>query len=259
MPLRGYAKTLVQGLAIGVGTALVIKAVRRKTPSTSGTAPVDCSGVGVGAGTVEGITYLETMRGGAKPDDRVPMVVVFHSRGAPPTGAASFPGLKGPARVIRPEGPKTLGNLPSWFTLPSSTADQAAWAADMKQVSDQMAKFLSTMIACRPTIGLPVVTGSSEGGHMAYLMASRYPHLVRGAVAVLGYLPQQHWNRGMAQTVGLHGTQDNTVPYARTAQFWSAMKSQGAKLTTSSFPSGHSVSGGIATAWTSAVNQMLGY
>lgn len=257
MPLRGMKKTLVQGLAVGLGAGFVARALRKRKAKEP--TPIDCYGVGGASGTIEGITYLETMRGGAQPGDRVPMVVVFHSRGAPPTGAASFPAIKGPARIIRPEGPRSLGNLPTWFELPSKTQNQAEWSRQMEETGAQVARFLAAITACRPTAGLPLVTGSSEGGHMAYLMASRYPSLVRGGVAVLGYLAQPLWNARMAPTVGLHGTQDTAVPYARTQAYWDAMKSQGAALSTQTFNSGHTVSGPIAKAWRDSVDAMLGY
>ena len=48
-----------------------------------------------------------------------------------------------------------------------------------------------------------LVTGSSQGGSMAYLMASQYPFLVKGAVAVIGWLPEELWTHHMAPTAGL--------------------------------------------------------
>jgi len=112
-------------------------------------------------------------------------------------------------------------------------------------------------MACRPTAGLPIVTGSSEGGHVSYLMASQQSGIVGGAVALLGYIPPGVWNPQMSPTVGLHATADSTVPYERTRAYWDAMKSAGAQLSTQIFPGGHSVSDAMGAAWRSAVSNFV--
>ena len=245
-------KAAIQALLAGAAIGLAVKLFRRPADPE----PVDCSSIGPNGGTINGIKYLETVRGGSDPNVPMPMVVVFHSRGATAQGAASFPGLAGPTRIIRPAGfNKTQGGGNTWFTKSSKTNPEQL-TVEMKQRAQDLQAFLSTLMRCRPTTGRPIVTGSSEGGHVAYLLASEAPGLVAGAVALLGYVPPGIWNYQMAPTVGLHTTGDNTVPYERTKTYWDAMKAAGARLETQTWPGGHSVVQGMGTAWRAAVKAM---
>lgn len=251
--LAGPAKTIVQALLVGGALGLAVKALRKR--KTSSPDPVDCSELTNSGGTLNGIRYLETVRGGNDPDVPMPMVVVFHSRGATPGGAASFPGLAGPVRIIRPAGfNRTQQGGYTWFTHSSKTNPEGL-TDEMRQRAAELTAWLGALMRCRPTLGRPVVTGSSEGGHVSYLLASESPGLVSGAVALLGYVPPGIWNRSMAPTVGLHTTGDNTVPYARTKAYWDAMKQAGAQLETQTFSGGHSVVEGMGSAWRAAVKR----
>jgi len=249
--LRGPAKTLLQAAIVGGAAALLVNAFRR------GHAPeVSCAGVTPEGGELEGVRYKETIRGGNDPSAPMPMVISFHSRGATPGGAASFPGLSGPIRVIRPAGfIRTPGGGYRWFSQPSTGHETIV--PEMRDKGAQLARWIGALIQCRPTVGKPVVTGSSEGAHVAYLLGSQYPALVRGAVAVLGYLPPALWSVDMAPTVGLHTTGDATVPFARTEAFWSAMQAAGAPLQTQTFSGGHSVVAPMGAAWRKAVREMV--
>lgn len=255
--MRGTSKAIVQGLLIGGAVGLLVRSMRRRPSSAQVTA--DCSQVTDSGGRVAGVRYLESVTAGGDPNKPLPMLVVFHSRGASAAGAAKFGGLQTPVRVIRPEGVVRLSTgAPSWFTLRSKTDDQDTYVREMVERSGQLSRFLAELVQCRPTVGRPVVTGTSEGGHVAYLLASQAPELVQGSVALLGYLPQPFWRGAMAPTIGLHGTADNTVPYARTAEFWQAVSAAGAPLATQSFPSGHKITSDMSSAWTAGIKQMLG-
>lgn len=219
----------------------------------------DCKEITSSGGTVAGLRYIERLSPGASPDQALPMVVLFHSRGATPQGFAGFAGgLKAPARVILPEGPGVLGSNRTWFTLPARTSDQQKLEAQMRWTGRVAAKFLRDIVQCRPTVGLPVVTGSSQGGSMSYMMGNLYPDLVRGAVPVAGWIPKPMWSRDMAVTTGIHGSQDKTVPYAWTSAEIARMKALGAPISLASFPVGHTVSSGMSKAWKEAVNSYIG-
>lgn len=235
-----------------LGAAALVVMGRKKTRRPS----ADCSEVKQGKGVIAGIRYLETVRG-ADPSTPMPMIVSFHGRGAVPKGATVFPGIEGPIRIIRPAGfHRTSGGGYNWMTT-SSKKHPEGFAAEMHQRGEELAAFLDGLMQCRPTIGRPIVTGASAGGHMSYLLASQYPGLVHGAVALIGYLPPPLWNPNMARTVGLHGVNDTVVPYERTRQFWDAMKRQGAPITTATFDSGHSVGGDIGASWDAAVKNFV--
>lgn len=226
-------------------------------PPGSDQSSPDCSSTGGGRGRLNGLRYLERVWG-EDPSVPMPMVVVFHSRGGVPGGATSyFPGIEGPLRVIRPAGfHHTSGGGYNWMTK-SSKRDPAGFAAEMQQGGDRLAKFIADMAQCRPTLGRPIVTGRSAGGHWSYYLANAHPHIVGGAVAISGYVPPQFWNPRMAPTLGLHATGDNTIPFKRTQSFWDAMKVAGAPLETETFPGGHGGATGMSQARRGRVRELV--
>lgn len=216
--------------------------------------------VGAREGELAGFRYLERVTLGVDQNAALPMIVLFHSRGSHPENHAGmfYESLGVPVRVILPEGPNPLGSHRSWTKRASRTPDQDAWTDELEDLGEDIAHFLHDAVACRPTVGRPVVTGSSEGGHVAYLMASLYPDMVSGAVAVAGYLPEELWDASMAPTVGLHGTDDTAVPYRRTEQYWKTMEAEGAPITYRSFPGvGHGVPSSVSRAWRDALRSMV--
>ena len=257
---RAEKGALVAGVlaAAGIVTWGVLRTrrspVRRPLPAS------DCAGVGVSGGELAGFRYLERVTPGADPSQPLPMVILFHSRGSKPENHAGMfvRSLGFPVRVILPEGPVKLRSARSWTTRSSRTAEQEAWSDDLEDLGVDLARFIVEVTACRPTVGDPVVTGSSEGGHVAYLLASVRPDLVAGAVAVAGYLPQSLWSAAMAPTVGLHGEEDSAVPYRRTEGYWMAMEAEGAPIRYQSFPGvGHAVPSSVSRAWRDALRAML--
>jgi phospholipase/carboxylesterase len=127
---------------------------------------------------------------GTDTDAALPMIICFTVIIREGHAGMFYETMKRPVRVILPEGPHALGSHRAWASTSSKTEDQAAYARELSNLAGQLAVFVNDIVQCRPTVGKPVVTGSSEGGHMAYLLASTHPDLVQGAVAVAGYLPQ---------------------------------------------------------------------
>ncbi len=199
-----------------------------------------------------GLPYVERITGGANTADALPLVVFLHPRGAKPSGFTSFAGrIKGPARVLFPGGPIVKSGRHSWATV-GAKGNQDELAKQMRESGAALAHFISEARRCLPTVGKPVVTGTSQGGNMAYYMASQHPGMIRGAVAVAGWLPESLWNSGMAPTFGGHGQYDTTVPYARTKAYWDAMD-----ISNRTFPVGHTTQG-MGPWWGARVNELLG-
>jgi len=223
---------------------------------------VDCSGAGENGGVVAGVRYLERMRGGAGPNDRVPMVVLFHALGASPEGyAAGLSGI-GPARLILPEGGIAGGGGHMWFPagIKSTLADgfDASEAAAWRSAGDRVANFIRAISHCRPTRGKPIVTGSSQGGEMTLLQASSHRGLVSGAVALNADLPQAFWNARMAPTAMLNGTGDTTVPFEWAQAYADEMRRRGAALSFQSYPSpGQDLTAAQTHAWRQTVANLV--
>lgn len=223
----------------------------------------DCSGVGEDGGTLEGVPYLERMRGGADPSEVVPMVVLLHARDATPEGYASGMNGIGRARLIVPQGgveSPIRGYM--WFpeglkaTLADgfSNAEAHAWA----QHAERLARFVKAIARCRPTAGKPIVTGASSGGEMALVMATQHRRLVGGAVAVNGDMPPGLWRNSMAPTVMINGTGDTTVPFATAQQNAASAAERGAPVSFEAFTSsGHDLTGAQTKAWRDRVEAFV--
>lgn len=250
------AGVVLGGLALGGAVGALVRARRR-----SALPPADCSLVSGDGGSIGGIRYLERIRGGAHPDEPLPMVVVFHSRGANPEGFAGMLGGIGRARLILPEGDYGSGHSRSWFELPIREAvegDPGPVTEQWRVTAERIRNFIGQMIQCRPTVGLPLVTGSSQGGEMTLLVASTSPDLVAGGVAVSGWLLPAFWTADMAPVSMLHGTGDQTVPYAWAADYAAQMQGKGAPISFTGFPSeGHAITKAMSNAWIGSVRAMV--
>ncbi len=140
----------------------------------------------------------------------------------------------------------------------SKTEDQDALADAMTNVGRQMRDFIREVSRCRPTLGKPVVVGHSQGGMMSYAVAAVNPSGVKAAVPASGWLPRQMWPRKIAPTIALHGTQDLTVPYGRTADFIARAQSAGLPIEFIAITGqGHGLSGELRSKWKSAIDRVM--
>lgn len=241
---------LVGGTTIGIGVARAAARVGR------------CKGVTDEGGVVAGVRYLERMRGGASPTERMPMVLVLHSLGGTPEGYAGGMGGIGRARLILPEGEFDRDNGKSWFGKGlhavvdggNKPEDLAIW----KSAGDRLARFIDAITHCRPTIGKPIATGSSQGGEASLLLANDHRRKIHGAVSINGDMPGPLWHRRMAPTVMVNGTGDTTVPFDWAEEHAQEMIDRGAPLTFVSMDSsGHAITSEQSKAWIAAVRAMV--
>lgn len=221
----------------------------------------DCTQVGSSGGTIAGVPYLERLRGGASPNERLPMVILLHSLGASAEGFSGMLGGIGKARLILPQGAyKGSGGFKWWerglhdIVLDERPGDVEQWNA----ASSRLSRFIREVTRCRPTIGKPIITGSSQGGEATLLVATQHRKQVSYAVAVDGDMPPQFWYADMAPTLMINGTGDTTVPYAWAQAHAQGMIERGAPLEFRSFPSsGHAITSTMSSAWISAVRDRV--
>ena len=136
-------------------------------------------------GEIAGVRYLEYMTGGARPDDRVPMIVALHPMGGDPEDF--LPLLlryHRRARLILPYGHPS-GGMYIWY---DSVAEDVA-APLVAREADRLAAVLAALLSARPTIGKPLVTGFSQGGIMTFALAVTHPDSLAAAFPVGGLLP----------------------------------------------------------------------
>lgn len=173
---------------------------------------------GTTRGEVAGVRYLEHMTGGARPDERVPMIVALHPMGGDP---ASFLQLLGGyrrrARLILPYGHPS-GGMYIWY---DSVSDDVA-APVVTREADRIAAALVELVIARPTVGKPIVTGFSQGGIMTFALAITHPEALAAAFPISGLLPPSLYpsaalsSQPRAATLppitAFHGASDLAVP-----------------------------------------------
>lgn len=204
-----------------------------------------------------GVRYLERLRGGADPSERLPMVIVLHSLGGSPDGYAGGFGGIGRARLVLPEGALEGGGGFKWWDRGLHDIVEYGRPEDIAQwnaASSRLSEFIRQITRCRPTLGNPIVTGSSQGGEAALLLATQHRKQIHAAIAANGDMPDQFWRVRMAPTAMLNGTGDTTVPFAWAKAHAEALIAQGAPLTFTAFPSdGHAVTAAQSKAWLAAI------
>jgi predicted esterase len=80
---------------------------------------------------------------------------------------------------------------------------------------------------------------------MVYLMATVSPDLITGGVAAAGWLPKAFWRPAIAPLIASHGTEDATVAYMPTLEYWEFLTNAGAPIVSEAFNQGHEAGGQI--------------
>jgi phospholipase/carboxylesterase len=187
-----------------------------------------------------GVQYLEVVTGSAEPNAELPMIIALHGNGAFPRLMAyamlqdpSAARFELPARWIFLRGTQPVDDLgpgyARWFSITARGAlarpDQlAALSAEIQDRSDEVAAAISSLVAARPTIGKPILTGHSQGGILTYGLAIGHPELFAAAFPVSGWLPEPLWPKqpadpaaGAVEVVALRGDRDTVVSFEAAA------------------------------------------
>lgn len=169
-------------------------------------------------GEVAGVRYLEEMSGGARADERVPMIVVLHPMdGDPMSMLQLFRRYRGRARIVVPFG-HPRGGMYFWY---DSVRDDVAASVIGREI-DRLVAALSALVAARPTVGKPLVAGFSQGGMMTFALAVTHPEAIAAAFPMSGLLPSSLFPSAalssqprpitLPPVVAFHGAADLAVP-----------------------------------------------
>lgn len=174
---------------------------------------------GFHAGELAGVRYLERTTGGALAEDTLPLVVAMHGLGDTPDDFRGlFDGFRGRVRLVLPYGDPWQPGY-AWWPLTGAALDLDRVAAGCDRAAERVAGLLAALVAKRPTVGKPIVTGFSQGGMLSFTLAVRRPELVGEAVPVSGLLAPAlfpaSWPPGkVAPPVhAIHGDADARVPF----------------------------------------------
>ena len=189
-------------------------------PSAGPVAPPPPSGApeSTTQGEIAGVRYLEHMTGGARPDERVPMIVALHPMGGDPVDFLRLlRRYRRRARLILPYGHPN-GGMYLWY---DSVRDDVA-APLVTREADRIAGAVAALVAARPTVGKPLVTGFSQGGIMTFALAVTHPEALAAAFPISGLLPPSLYPSAalsseprpatLPPVAAFHGASDLAVP-----------------------------------------------
>lgn len=175
-------------------------------------------GCGATTATVQPLEWVEIRTGGASETDTLPLIVAMHGRGDRAEGfARTFEGFEVPARIALLRAPIREGDGDAWFTFRRVDTWRHV-AEDLDAVSDRVARTIDAITASRPTRGLPVAVGFSQGGNLAYTLALRHPRRFMAIFPVSsGFIDEALTTQRFdvehtPPIIALHGRQDEVIP-----------------------------------------------
>ena len=138
-----------------------------------------------------GLESIEVVTGGASPSEPLPLVIALHGSGDTPENFSKFfDGFDQKARFIFPRGPHKLEKGQGWIPSPSSNAMSNL---SVQGSADKIAALVDEIEASKTTKGKTLVTGYSQGGLIAFVVAARQPERVDAVVTVNASLPRFTW------------------------------------------------------------------
>lgn len=183
------------------------------------------------------------------PDAKLPMLVAIHGLGDSPENFQDLViDLPVAARVILPRGLDPVESGYSWFPVRARSADVAGLSKGIAAAGDRLAALIIVLQQTRPTVGLPVITGFSQGGMLTFELAVHHPELVGGAIPVGGWLPPPLWpsalpaHRPLPKIVALHGEVDTAVKLLPTQEAVEHLETLGWPVSLRRYPEvGHAI------------------
>lgn len=175
-----------------------------------------------------GVRYVVRETGGAGPEDRLPLIIAVHGLGDRPEAFLDvFEGLPLRARIVAVRGLDPYLDGFAWFPLGGADGEGGAF----RRAVDALAAAIPEVARQRPTCGLPVITGFSQGGMLSFALAARAPAIVRAAVPIAGRLPMSMLPLALPdprpEVTALHGTADGRIPFAQGDTSVQALRARG--------------------------------
>lgn len=209
-----------------------------------------------------GLDYVVRETGGAASGDRLPLVVALHGLGDRPEDFVTlFEGATFRARVVALRAPTAYYDGFAWFPLGDADRDPGSF----RRAVDLVAAAIPALARVRPTCGLPVVTGFSQGAMLAFAVAARSPSIVRGAVPIAGRLPAAFVPTArplgglLPEVVALHGAADARIALSAGDEAVRALSAAGFPATLTRFEGvGHAVPPPVRAALFDALRRLGG-
>lgn len=172
-------------------------------------------------GEAAGLYYLETVVGAVPIDAALPLVVALHGLGDRPQPLdGPFFDTPDPVRVVQPRAPTPMGEGYTWLPVRVSEGRVGLLSRSAAAAAERLAAFVDSVRAQRPSRGRTVVTGFSQGGILAFVLATQHPDVVGESIPLAGWLPPGLWPSELPSSPPpirtMHGVADRVVPLGPT-------------------------------------------
>ena len=194
------------------------------------------------------VRFVVRVSGGARPGDRLPLLVALHGLGDSPEnfiGLYTEMGLR--VRVAAAAGLDRYGDGYSWFPSRAEVPTEQ-WVEGIRRAADAVVPAVRRLAQENPTCGLPIVSGFSQGGMLSYAIVARPDAGVSAALPLGGLLPRALFPEARAvggllpAVYAFHGTADERVPFAMDRAANDAFRDAGFPAELREYPGvGHSI------------------
>lgn len=181
-----------------------------------------------------GLEYLVVEPADLPPSAELPMIVDLHGRGgAPGPRQRAFRDLAIPVRIVLPRGPLRYGDGFAWMPVSAHLGESPLLTASLSARVEQLCAALVEWRERHPTVGLPIVTGFSQGGILAATLGVAHPESISRALPVAGWIPPSmipsrfDAARPHVPIHALHGADDRVIGAARTRSQMSRLRHLG--------------------------------
>jgi phospholipase/carboxylesterase len=208
-----------------------------------------------------GAPELKFVESGA-PDAQLPLIVALHGYGDTPENQLALVESCGlSARIVAPRGPKKhpSGQGAAWYAVQFTPGGPVRDVGDALNAADQVARFIQSYTARRPSTKV-VVTGFSQGGILSFGVATRYPKLVDEVVPISGAVLEVVPARAGAPRIrALHGAEDELLPARDVVDKVEALKAAGWDAEVQVFPDvAHEIPQGVRAAMCAELGRAIG-
>lgn len=166
--------------------------------------------------SAERATYVEVLTGGATLGEPLPLIVGLHGLGdRPERFIGLLADLDRKARLVAMRGLEPYQGGFSWFPFTGKVGDPAS-IPGIRRSADVVAETVAALVREHATQGKPLVVGFSQGGVLAYALATRRGGAFSAAFPVGGFLHAPLWDEVDASHAppieAFHGEADRMVP-----------------------------------------------
>lgn len=128
--------------------------------------------------SIEGFEYIEVIKG--TENEKLPLLIAFHySGGNPAETIADYDSIKKPIRIIIPRGNNKKREGFSYYPADYYQKDSLTQFSLSKVTVDSIARFVQAIE--KKYKQKAIVSGISQGGDIAFLLAANYPELCKAS------------------------------------------------------------------------------